>query len=82
MAWVYILKGDRYYVGSTPKLIGRLKDHRRGNTHTTKRIGHWKLARVIFCCSLFEARKLEMKIKRSKNIKRWAEYDNRLFELE
>ena len=81
MAWVYILKGKRYYVGSTPKLISRLKDHRRGNTHATKRIGDWRLAKAIYCESLKQARKLETKIKKSKNIKRWAEHDDRFFEI-
>ncbi len=74
MAWVYILKGSRYYVGSTPTLIKRLRDHRRGNTHTTKRIGDWKLTKVIYCKTLNEARALEVRIKKSKNIKRWLSY--------
>jgi predicted GIY-YIG superfamily endonuclease len=41
MAWAYILRGDsgRHYIGSTTDLGRRLEDHRRGQTHSTKRLG-------------------------------------------
>jgi hypothetical protein len=40
MAWVYILKGSkRHYLGWTVDLDARLAQHRRGHTHTTKRLG-------------------------------------------
>jgi len=32
---VYILKGERYYVGYTGNLQGRLEEHKRGQTKTT-----------------------------------------------
>ena len=69
---VYILRGKRYYVGSTGDLERRLCQHRDGHTHTTRRIGDWKLVRFIPCNSFEEARQLEMKIKKSKNTVRWV----------
>ncbi len=41
MAWVYILRGasGRHYIGSTNDLVRRLEAHRRGQTHTTARLG-------------------------------------------
>ena len=40
MAWVYLLKGSkRHYLGSTFDLNARIAQHRRGHTHTTKRLG-------------------------------------------
>jgi predicted GIY-YIG superfamily endonuclease len=41
MAWAYILRGDsgRHYIGSTTNLERRLKEHRHGQTHSTKRLG-------------------------------------------
>src|SRR2546428_165371 len=40
MAWVYMLCGasGRYYIGSTVDLDQRMEQHRRGHTHTTKRL--------------------------------------------
>ncbi|MCF7917382.1 GIY-YIG nuclease family protein, partial [Candidatus Gracilibacteria bacterium] len=43
MPYTYILKGERFYVGSTTDLERRLAEHERGKTHTTKRIGVWSL---------------------------------------
>jgi predicted GIY-YIG superfamily endonuclease len=68
---VYILKGSRYYVGSTNDLNRRLIEHKRGQTETTKRIGKWDLVEFLPCTTLDEARILERKIKRSKNVQRW-----------
>ncbi len=68
---VYILKGTRYYVGSTDDLDRRLIQHRDGHTHTTRRIGDWNLVKFFPCGTIQEARKLEAKIKRSKNAARW-----------
>ena len=39
MAWVYILRGVRYYIGSTENLERRIAEHQRGNNHTTHRFG-------------------------------------------
>jgi len=69
---VYILQGTRYYVGSTGDLERRLLEHERGHTHTTKRIGEWKLIKFFPCESIAEAQSLERKIKRSKNISQWV----------
>ncbi|OGJ59086.1 hypothetical protein A2635_00125 [Candidatus Peribacteria bacterium RIFCSPHIGHO2_01_FULL_51_9] len=68
---VYILRGSRHYVGSTDDLERRLRQHKRGHTHTTKRIGQWTLLKFIPCVTLEDARTLERKIKKSKNITRW-----------
>ena len=70
MAWVYILKGKRYYVGSTPQLLkDRLRQHRRGHTHTTKRIGKWNLVWQKKFSTLEQAREAERKIKKWKSSK-------------
>mgnify|MGYP001207439957 CR=1 FL=1 len=69
---VYILKGKRYYVGSTDDLERRLRQHQDGHTHTTIRIGDWELVRFFPCTSIKEARRLELKIKKSKNTARWV----------
>ncbi len=41
MFTVYILRGatGRHYIGMTSDLDARLAQHRRGHTHTTKRLG-------------------------------------------
>ncbi|MBP7114629.1 MAG: GIY-YIG nuclease family protein [Candidatus Peribacteraceae bacterium] len=70
---VYILKGSRYYVGCTSDLDRRLLQHEHGQTHTTKRIGDWKLVKFFPCTTMEEARILERKIKNSKNVARWIE---------
>ena len=69
MAWVYILKGKRYYIGSTMNLKKRLQDHLRGNTHTTKRIGEWYLVWQKEFDNLSDARNAEVKIKKWKSRK-------------
>jgi predicted GIY-YIG superfamily endonuclease len=68
---VYILKGNRHYVGSTDDLDRRLLQHKHGHTHTTKRIGKWSLVKFIECVSLKDAKELEREIKKSKNVNRW-----------
>lgn len=70
---VYILKGRRFYVGSTSDLERRLEQHKMGRTYTTRRIGPWELVRFIECSTLTEARILELKIKKSKNTSRWIQ---------
>ena len=60
---VYILKWDRLYVGSTSNLERRITEHRRGKTHSTKRIWDWDLFAFLECESLEVARKIERHIK-------------------
>lgn len=66
---VYILQGNRYYIGSTTNLARRLEEHKRGHTATTKRIGEWKLVWTKKYQTLNEARLIEQKIKKWKNKK-------------
>ena len=70
MPWVYILRGDsgRHYIGSTTDLERRLTEHRRGQTHTTRRLGnHLELVASREMATLDEARELERSLKRKKN---------------
>ena len=70
MAWVYMLSSasGRYYIGSTINLDERLEQHRRGHTHTTKRLGgDLKIAAAVEMDSLAEARIFERELKRKKN---------------
>jgi predicted GIY-YIG superfamily endonuclease len=70
MAWVYILHGDsgRYYFGSTTDLDRRIREHRRGHTHSTKRLGgNLTLVASLETATLREARELERQMKRKKN---------------
>ena len=70
MPWVYILRGSsgRHYIGSTTDLERRLKQHRRGHTHTTKRLGdELQLLASVELPTLEEARSLERELKRKKN---------------
>ena len=59
MAWVYMLRGSsgRYYIGSTTDMQRRLEQHRRGHTHSTRRLGHTlELAATLEVSTLTEAR--------------------------
>lgn len=56
---VYILKGTRYYIGSTHDLAHRLQEHASGNTHTTKRIGQWELLEKVKAYEAEQTRKLD-----------------------
>ena len=70
MAWVYILRGasGRHYIGSTEDLDRRIKEHRRGGTHTTRRLGHnLELVVAKKLPSINKARDLEIALKRKKN---------------
>ncbi|MCF7812049.1 GIY-YIG nuclease family protein [Candidatus Gracilibacteria bacterium] len=69
---VYILQGKRFYVGSTQNLNQRIEQHKNKNCYTTKRIGEWKLVRVISCKTMKEALSLERKIKKSGHPERWC----------
>ncbi len=71
MAWVYILPGasGRHYIGSTENLDGRIAEHRRGSNHTTHRFGeNIELLAAKDLSSMAEARKLEIALKRKKNL--------------
>ena len=69
MAWVYILKGStgRHYIGSTVDLEQRLEQHRRGHTHTTRRLGELAVAAAKEFVTLSEARQIERRLKAKKN---------------
>jgi len=70
MAWTYILRGGsgRHYIGSTTDLERRLKEHRRGHTHSTKRLGdNLVIVAAVEVATLGEARALEREMKRKKN---------------
>src|SRR5262249_4328330 len=71
MAWINIMQGAnrRYYLGSTAELGRRLVEHRRGHTHTTKRLGgDLRLVASLELPTLEEARALERALKRKKNL--------------
>src|ERR1035437_2934142 len=70
MAWTYILRGDsgRHYIGSTTNLERRLKEHRHGQTHTTKRLGdNLEIVAAEELSGLDGARALEREMKRKKD---------------
>jgi predicted GIY-YIG superfamily endonuclease len=69
MAWVYMLKGSsgRHYIGSTVDLEERVAQHRRGHTHTTRRLGEIELLAAKEFATLPEARKIERELKAKKN---------------
>ncbi|MDO8536970.1 MAG: GIY-YIG nuclease family protein [bacterium] len=69
MAIVYILESlrdGRFYIGSTENLSQRLRHHRGGFTHSTKRFGEVKVVFTQSFPSLAEARKIEMRLKKLK----------------
>ena len=72
MAWVYILRGSsgRHYIGLTVDLDARFRQHLRGHTATTIRLGDTLegVARKEVP-TLSEARKIERSLKRKKNPK-------------
>jgi predicted GIY-YIG superfamily endonuclease len=70
MAWVYILRGStgRHYIGSTVDLDARIAQHRRGHTHTTKRLGeNLELVASKSVETFTEARQIERILKAKKN---------------
>ena len=69
-AWVYILRGSsgRHYIGSTVNLERRVAEHRRGHTHTTRRIGgEIELVASRAYETLEEARRVERALKAKKS---------------
>ena len=72
MAWVYILRGSsgRHYIGSAVDLDARFRQHLRGHTATTKRLGDTlEVVARKEVPTLNEARKIERSLKRKKNPK-------------
>ena len=70
MAWTYILRGasGRHYIGSCTDLQRRQTEHRRGHTHSTKRLGgDLEVVAAAELPTLREARALERELKRKKN---------------
>jgi len=70
MAWACILRGDsgQHCIGSTTELERRLREHRRGHTHSTRRIGdNLAVVAAVEMDSLDEARGLEREMKHKKN---------------
>ena len=70
MPWVYILQNpatDRYYIGSTIDLNRRLKQHRSGNTRTTRIFGTKELVYTEEYKTEIEARIREKQIKSYKS---------------
>jgi putative endonuclease len=62
MAWVYILKSERFnktYVGSTDDIGRRLKEHNSGKSTYTKRYLPWELIYTEELTSLTDARARE-----------------------
>lgn len=64
-AFVYILKSEsgRYYIGSTVSLVSRMRQHRRGYTATTKRMGQLEMVFKQEFSTLKQAREIERKLK-------------------
>ena len=70
MPWIYVLKGSsgRHYIGSAVDLQARLAQHRRGHTHTTKRLGeNVEIVASKEVTTLAEARRIERMLKAKKN---------------
>lgn len=66
MAFVYILqskKDGRFYIGSTIDLEKRLRHHKGGFTHSTKRFGELELLFSQEYPTISDARKIEKKLK-------------------
>jgi predicted GIY-YIG superfamily endonuclease len=72
MAWIYILRGSsgRHYIGSAVDLEARIAQHRRGHTHTTKRLGeNLQIVARKEVATLDEARRIERMLKAKKSPK-------------
>ena len=70
MAWVYILYStrlDRYYVGSTPNIEQRVREHNRGMTPSTSTGHPWSCVFTHQTENLIEARRVEYRIKKWKS---------------
>ena len=67
-AYVYILKDEngKFYIGSTPTLEKRLKQHTKGHTQTTRNMVNPKLVLKQEVSSLTIARRIERRLKKMK----------------
>ena len=77
MYHVYLLRGSsgRHYIGQTSDLTARLKQHRSGQTHTTKRLGETlELVASRQFPSREEAMQAERMLKAWKNPRKAFEY--------
>lgn len=65
MWYVYVLKGNNgvFYKGITNCLEKRTKQHIRGQSETTKKMGGFSFVHVEICQSRPEARKVEKFLK-------------------
>ncbi len=65
---VYILKSnyEKYYVGSTDNIERRIEQHKKGYTHSTKRLGKLELVFSQEFPDLKTARIVEYKLKKLK----------------
>ena len=64
--YVYILCSKRsghYYIGSTSNVARRFRQHKQGQTKTTKRFGECKLVFQQEFTSIVLARRIERKLK-------------------
>ena len=75
--YVYILKdkNGKFYVGSTDNLERRLKQHKNGQTQTTRNMDNFEVVLKQEYDSLDLARKIELKIKKLKR-KDYVEKDD------
>ncbi len=70
--WVYIIKGEngRHYTGITNDLDRRIREHRGGQSRSTRKYGKIDIVWIQGYESREEARKIEVKIK-SQGAGRW-----------
>ena len=69
---LFSLKTNKYYVGSTDDLQGRLKHHNAGSTPSTKSgAPNWEIRYTETVPDRTAALKLEIKKKKSRNYLEW-----------
>ena len=70
---LYLIQNDitkRFYIGITKDVQKRLKEHNNPNNHYTgKQKGEWKLLGIKCFKATLDARKEEIRLKKSKNKK-------------
>ncbi len=70
MPAMYILRSqatNRFYIGSAMDVEGRLAEHQRGQTRSTRGRGPWVLVYQESFDTIAEARRREMQLKRWKS---------------